>query len=234
MERLSVVDLRHYNDILLLRGSLKGKIMKQPLIRRHVDLDIVDEKMEFLADKGIFILGGDVCMESFYQLMVGILPKLYSQRDKRVWVILNSPGGDIFQGFAIYDFLKAIANQGIEVNIVGMGMVASMAVCIMQAGTKRYAFPNTQFTVHQASLSSSGEQHQEVNEMVEMAKEVERINEIVLGIMSERSGMKMEELMRISKKTDYSVSAKEAVADKFGPRGLIDEVITMFPFQING
>lgn len=234
MERLGVVDLGHYNDILLLRRSLIGKKMKQPLIRRHVDMDIVDEKMELLADKGIFILGGEVGMESFYQLLVGILPKLYFQRDKRIWVILNSPGGDIFQGFAIYDFLKAIANQGVEVNIVGTGMVASMAVCIMQAGTKRYAFPNTQFTVHQASLSSSGDQHQEVNEMIETAKEVKRINEIVLGIIAERSGMEMEELMKISKKTDYSVDAKNAIADKFGPRGLIDEVVVTFPFDING
>ena len=234
MERLGVVDLGHYNDILLLRRSLIGKKMKQPLIRRHVDMDIINEKMELLADKGIFILGGEVGMESFYQLLVGILPKLYFQRDKRIWVILNSPGGDIFQGFAIYDFLKAIANQGVEVNIVGTGMVASMAVCIMQAGTKRYAFPNTQFTVHQASLSSSGDQHQEVNEMIETAKEVKRINEIVLGIIAERSGMEMEELMKISKKTDYSVDAKNAIADKFGPRGLIDEVVVTFPFDING
>lgn len=233
MERLSVVDLRHYNDILSLRRSLIGKKMRQPPIRRHINMDIIDEKMELLADKGIFILGGDVCMESFYQLLVGMLPKLYFQKDKKVWVILNSPGGDIFQGFAIYDFLKAIANQGIEVNVIGIGMVASMAVAIMQAGTKRYAFPNTQFTVHQASLSSSGEQ-QEVNEMVEMAKEVERINEAVLKIISKRSGMKMEELMRISKKTDYSVGASEAIAGKFGPHGLIDEVTTTFPFQING
>ncbi|KKR02541.1 MAG: ATP-dependent Clp protease proteolytic subunit [Candidatus Yanofskybacteria bacterium GW2011_GWA1_39_13] len=233
MERLGVVDLRHYNDILLLRRSFIRKKMKQPLVRRHVDLDIVDEKMEFLADKGIFILGGDVCMESFYALLVGILPKLYTQRDRRVWVILNSPGGDIFQGFAMYDFLKAIANQGVEVNVVGMGMVASMAVCIMQAGTKRYAFPNTQFTVHQASLSG-GDQSQEVNEMIETAREVERINKIVLGIISERSGMDMEELLKISKKTDYSVDARNAIAGKFGPQGLIDEVITMFPFQING
>ncbi len=198
-------------------------------VRRIVRLDIVDERIEFLAKNGVFILGGGVDLSTFYGVLTGVLPILYSENKKPIWVILNSPGGDIFQGLAVYDLLKAVAQQGVSVNVVGIGMVASMAVCIMQAATRRYAFPNTQFTIHQASLAGDGDR-QEVNEMVEAAKELGRLNEIVLNIIAERSGMGMEELMRISKKTDYSIGAYHA--KEFGPHGLIDEVVTTFPFPI--
>ncbi len=73
---------------------------------------------------------------------------------------------------------------------------------------------------------------QEVNQLMENAKELERINEVVLKIVAERSGMDLQELLRISKKTDYSIGADKA--REFGQHGLIDEVITTFPFQING
>ncbi len=206
--------------------------MDQPVpVRRLVKLDAVDEKVAFLADKGIFFIGGEIDMDTLFGLFVGILPRLYSGDMKKIWIVMISPGGGIFQGFAVHDLLKAVVNQGVEVNIVGMGMVASMAVCIMQSATRRYAFPNTQFTVHQASTTGDGER-QEVNQMLEAAQEVKRINEIVLGIIAGRSGIDMEELDKLSKKTDYSVSADKA--KEFGPYGLIDEVVTTFPFQING
>ena len=171
-------------------------------------------------------------MNMFFMLFANLMPFLYSTSKKPLWVFINSPGGDIFQGLAIHDFFKALRNHGIEINIVGMGLVASMAVSILQAGTRRYAFPNTQFTVHQASLTGGGDRQQEVNEVVEQAKELERLNEIVLETIDERSGMNMEELKRLSKKTDYSVSAESA--KRFGPNGLIDEIVTTFPFSLNG
>jgi len=202
----------------------------KPLISRSVKLDSIDEKLELLADKGIFLLGGPIDISSLAGLLTGILPR-WSSEKKQIWVILNSPGGDIYQGLAVHDFLKALVEQGIGVNIVGTGMVASMAVCIMQAATKRYSFPNTQFTVHQASLSGEGDP-QEVNQLVENAKELVRLNEIVLNIIAERSGMDVNRIMDLSKKTDYSIGASRA--KEFGKNGLIDEIITTFPFSING
>ncbi|KKS13755.1 MAG: ATP-dependent Clp protease proteolytic subunit 2 [Candidatus Yanofskybacteria bacterium GW2011_GWA1_41_6] len=187
--------------------------------------------MEFFANKGIFILGGDIDIDSFYGLLTGVLPVIYYKNKEPIWVFLNSCGGDILQGLAIHDILVAVAKHGIVVNILGMGVVASMAVCIMQAATKRFAFPNTQFTIHQASLTGDGGT-QEVNELIENAKEVERVNEIVLKIIAERSGVDLEGLKSISKKTDYSIGADKA--KEFGQHGLIDEVITTFPFPING
>ncbi len=206
------------------------------LVRRSVQLDAVDEKFELLGEMGVVLIGGEIDNSTVGGLFANLLTRLSSENisseNKKVWVILDSPGGSLYQGLAVHDLLKAIALQGWEVNIISLGQVASMAVCILQAGTKRYSFPNTQFTVHQASLYSEGEQVAEVNKLSEDARELKRVNHVVLKIIAERSGMEMKELLRRSKKTDYSMGPSSAKA--FGKNGLIDEVITTFPFLING
>lgn len=202
--------------------------MEQHPVRRSVRLDVVDERIEFLSDRNIFIMGGLIDPSAFFGLLTRILPRLYLEK-KPIWIILHSPGGDVFSGLAVYDLLKAIAEQGVGVNIIGSGLIASMAVCVMQAGTKRYAFPHAQFVVHQASLTGDGEPL-EVNQMMENAKELERINGIVLKIISERSGIDLKELNDLSFKKDHSISADKA--KEFGSHGLIDEVVTTFPFTI--
>lgn len=198
--------------------------------QRIVELDSVDEKLELLAHKGIYMLGGPIDIASMAGLTANIITKLSSLDKMPMWILLNSHGGDIVQGLAIYDLIKAIAEQGWEINVIGLGQVASMAVCILQAGTKRYALPNTQFTIHQASLYSEAEDRKEVNKMDEDTKELKRLNYVVLKIIAERSGMDMRQLLRRSKKTDYTLDT--TAAKKFGERGLIDEVVTTFPFQL--
>ncbi len=202
--------------------------MEQPVFR-SVRLDAVDEKLELLGRRGVFLIGGEIDHSTVGGLFANLFTKLTFENKNRLWVMLDSPGGDINQGLAVHDFLKAVALQGWEVNIISIGQVASMAVCILQAGTNRYAFPNTQFTIHQASLFGDSDP-QEVNKLMENARELERLNEVVLRIIAERSGVDLEELFKISKKTNYSMSADKAKA--FGQHGLIDKVITTFPFLI--
>ena len=200
-------------------------------VSRLIKIDAVDEKLELLANKSIFLVGGEIDHSTVGGLFANLFTKLSPENKRPLWVILDSPGGSIHQGLAVYDFLRAIALQGWEVNIISIGEVASMAVCILQAGTKRYAFPSTQFTVHQASLIGESDP-QEVNKLMENAEELKRLNEIVLKIVAERSGMDLKELMFLSNKTDYSISSDKA--REFGSHGLIDEVVDTFPFQING
>jgi len=211
--------------------NIKKETKVEQSVCRSVRLDSVDEKLELLADRGIFIIGGEIDAGTVGGLFANLFTKLTPETKKPLWIMLDSPGGSIYQGLAVYDFLRAVALQGWEVNIISVGDVASMAVCILQAGTKRYSFPNTQFTVHQASMSGEGE-HQEVNKLLESAEELKRLNKVVFKIVAERSGMDMKELLNLSRKTDYSISADKAKG--FGPHGLIDEVVATFPFQING
>ncbi len=196
----------------------------KPVIRTSV----VEHKLETLIKKNVFFLVGIIdCRMSYTLLMDLVYQKLTKPVEGPMWAIINSPGGMLEQGLAIYDTMQMLAKTGTQVNTVAIGDMASMAVSILQAGTRRYSLPNSQFTLHQAALGGVPGR-QEVNSLMDIAKELERQNKIVLQIIAERSGMPMEELFELSKKTDFSMNAQAAL--KFGKHGLIDEVITSLPF----
>ena len=199
-------------------------------IRSMIRTSVVDHKLETLMKKNVFFLVGVVdCRMSSTLLMDLVYQKLTEPVEGPVWAIINSPGGLLGQGLAVYDTLRMFAEKGMQVNTVAIGDMASMAVCVLQAGTRRYSLPNAQFVVHQArGLPGIGEDLPEVNELLESAKESERQNKIVLQIIADRCGMPMGKLFEISKKTDCAMNAEAAL--KFGKHGLIDEVVTSLPF----
>lgn len=197
-------------------------------VRSVVRTSVVEHKRETLIKKNVFFLVGIIDGRMSYTLLMDLVyQKLTEPVEGPMWAIINSPGGILEQGLAIYDTLQMLAKTGTQVNTVAIGDMASMAVSILQAGTRRYSLPNSQFTLHQARLSGIGDR-QEVNALMDIAKELERQNKIVLQIIAERSGMPMEELFEVSKKTDFSMNAQAAL--KFGEHGLVDEVITSLPF----
>lgn len=197
--------------------------------RRIIRASIMEHKLEAITAKNIFCLPGAIDGQMSITLLVDLLyQRLVEPTREPMWVIINSPGGMLDQGLAIYDTLKMMAETGVQVNTVAIGDVASMAVTILQAGTRRYSFPNTQFTVHQARLTGGGDS-QEVNELIENARELVRLNSIVLKVVAERVDMPIDHLLELSKKTDLSMDTKAALA--FGKNGLIDEVITCLPFM---
>jgi ATP-dependent Clp protease protease subunit len=195
--------------------------------RKIIEISLPQAKLEELYLKGVFIVPGAIDMSSSVTLTMDLLYYSFFNPAFPIWIVLNSPGGSIIQGLAMYDTIRALVESGREINIVGMGDVASMAVCIMQAGTKRYSLPNTQFIIHQASVHGSSDS-EEVNNLAERTKEIQRQNDIVLNIIAERSGISMKRLKTISNKTDLAYNAVDAKA--FGSHGLIDEILTSFPF----
>ena len=196
--------------------------------RRVMRFEPGDEKRAFLADRGILFLD-EINESSSYTMALDLFYMHLSQANSTIWIILNSPGGEVGHGFAICDAIKALTSKGKTVNILGIGYVASMATAIMQAGTKRYSFSNTQFLVHQIRQTIPFfKQETEVNEGRERQQEMDRINDIVMKIIADRAGMELVEIKRLSEKKDYWLDAKGAMT--FGKKGLIDEVVTELPF----
>jgi len=185
-----------------------------------------DEKRDLLQHHGILFLDDEIeegatyttCLDLIYLHKIGF--------NRPLWIALKSPGGSIHEGLAIYDCVRALTQQGIPVNILGMGYVASMATVIMQAATKRFSFPHTQFLIHQ--LSQTVVAKEEVNEGEERVEENKRINSICLQLIAERVGIDIKKLRALSKKKDYWLDA--AGAKNFGTNGLIDEITLTFPF----
>lgn len=132
-----------------------------------------------------------------------------------VEMILNSPGGDVFEGFALIDFLVGFRQRGNTVTTVALGMAASMAGVILQAGDKRVMGKNSFLLIHQAQFGAAGS----YGEVQDRVKLVDMMQDRILNIFAARSSMKKPELAKKWKRTDWWIPSEEALK-----LGLVDEV----------
>ena len=208
--------------------SEKIEIVKHLDPRRIIKMDPVDEKLAAFAKKGILFIGGPVGDGSSHMLLLSIVHMYMIQPNKPIWVIMKSPGGQVDEGFAIYDVIVALTKMGATVNILCMGLVASMGVSILQAATRRYSFPNTQFMIHEVSQVIMA--REKASESDERNAEIKRINSLVLGLLADSTGLDKKQIMADVHKTDVWLDAR--AAKNFGPNGLIDEIVDTFPFEL--
>lgn len=135
--------------------------------------------------------------------------------DKDINIYINSPGGSITAGMAIFDTMNYIKP---DVSTICIGMAASMGAFLLAAGAKgkRYALPNAEVMIHQPLGGAKG---QAIDIKIQ-AERILKMRETINRILSERTGQSIE---RINEDTDRDnfMSAEEAVA-----YGLIDKVIT--------
>ena len=134
--------------------------------------------------------------------------------DKDISFYINSPGGSVSAGMAIYDTMQYIK---CDVSTICMGMAASMGAFLLAAGTKgkRFALPNSEIMIHQPLGSAEGQ----ASDILIHAKHIERIRENINKILSERTGKPLEQI-KIDTERDNFMSANEAAE-----YGLIDKVI---------
>jgi ATP-dependent Clp protease protease subunit len=134
--------------------------------------------------------------------------------DKDISLYINSPGGSITSGMAIFDTMQFIKP---DVSTICVGMAASMGAFLLNAGAKgkRYALPNSEVMIHQPLGGAEGQ----ASDIEIRAKRILKMRDKLNKILSERTG---QPLSRIEKDTDrdYFMSAAEAMN-----YGLIDKVI---------
>ena len=139
-----------------------------------------------------------------------------SRNKKPIEIFINTPGGEVMQGLAIYDQIKWLQHQGIRVNVTATGMCMSMGVPIMQAANVRRSTKHTRFLLHEMSYGAMGS-HSSMNDRV---RESNRLVEILDGILVQRSNLTLEQLHNLTERKDYVLDAQEALA-----HGLIDEIV---------
>ena len=166
-----------------------------------------------LKDRIIFISGE--INDTMADLIVAQLLYLESEDPKKdIQIYINSPGGVITSGLAIYDTMQYVKP---DVSTICIGMAASMAAVLLAAGTKgkRFALPNADVMIHQPL---GGAQGQAADIKIQAEKILEARKQLN-NILQERTGQPLE---RIEKDTDrdFYMSAKEAKE-----YGLIDDVI---------
>lgn len=166
-----------------------------------------------LKDRIIF-LGGPVDDDSANLIVAQMLFLEGDDPDKDINLYINSPGGSVSAGLAIYDTMQYIK---CDVSTICVGLAASMGAFLLAAGAKgkRRALPNAEVMIHQVSGGAQG-QATDINIQAEqILKTKKRLNEI----LSARTGQPLEKV-QLDTERDHYMSAEEAVA-----YGLIDNVI---------
>lgn len=167
-----------------------------------------------LKDRIIFI--GEEITEHIASTVVAQLLFLEAEDpEKDICIYINSPGGSVSAGMAIYDTMKYIKP---EISTIAIGMAASMGAFLLSAGTKgkRFALPNAEIMIHQPLGGTQGQ----AEDIRIHADHILKIRNKLNTIISANTGRPVEEVAKDTDRDNY-MTAEEAKA-----YGLIDEVIT--------
>ena len=170
-----------------------------------------------LKDRIIFL--SDEVNDTTASLVVAQLLFLEAEDpDKDIHLYINSPGGSVTAGMAIYDTMQYIKP---DVSTICIGMAASMGAFLLNAGAKgkRFALPNSQIMIHQPLIGGNGIQGQATDIKI-VAENLLKTKERLNRILAENTGKSIEEIYRDTDRDNF-MSAQEAL-----DYGLIDSIIT--------
>ena len=167
-----------------------------------------------LLNERVIFLGEEVNSHTANVIVAQLLHLAYKNPDEDIKLYINSPGGSVYDGLAIYDTMNFIKP---DVQTIGIGLQASMGAFLLSAGAKgkRAILPNARVMIHQPSSGTRGKiTDQEID-----LKEGLLLKEKLAQILAENSGQKLEKLKNDMER-DYWMSAEEAVE-----YGLVDKII---------
>lgn len=168
-----------------------------------------------LLNERIIFLGEDVNEHTANIVVAQLLHLAYEDAKKDIKLYINSPGGTVYDGLAIYDTIQYIMP---DVMTIGIGLQASMGSFLLSSGTKgkRVALPNSRIMIHQPSSGTQGKVSDQEITLREHLTLKQRLNEI----LAKNTGQKLSKIEKDVDR-DFWMSSEEAV--KYG---LIDKVIT--------
>lgn len=168
-----------------------------------------------LLRERIVFLGEEIDDEMANSIVAQLLLLDSENPEKDIMLYINSPGGVITAGMAIFDTMKLIK---CDVSTICLGEAASMGAFLLSAGTKgkRMALPSARIMIHQPLGGAKGQ----ATDIEIEAKEILRMKTMLNGLLAEHSGQSIEKIKEDTER-DYYMSAQEAVE-----YGLIDKVIS--------
>ena len=168
-----------------------------------------------LLNDRIVFLNGEVNEASSNIIVAELLYLEAQDPDKDIQFYINSPGGSVTDGLAIYDTMQYIKA---DVSTICVGMAASMGAFLLSAGAKgkRFALPNSEIMIHQPSDGAQGQ----VTEIQIQAERIIRIKKRLNELLAEQTGKPLEQIERDTER-DYFMTANEALE-----YGLIDRILS--------
>ena len=170
-----------------------------------------------LSDRIIFL--GEEVNDTTASLVVAQMLFLEAEDPKKdIQFYINSPGGSITSGFAIYDTMRYIK---CDVSTICIGLAASFGAFLLAGGTKgkRLALPNAEIMIHQPAIGGNGVSGQ-ATEIEIVSEQIQKNKQRLNRILAENTGRTIEEIARDTER-DHYMTAQEGKE-----YGLIDEIIT--------
>jgi ATP-dependent Clp protease, protease subunit len=174
-----------------------------------------DHIYQRLLQNRIIFLGSEVRDDNANAICAQMLLLNAEDPNKDIWLYINSPGGSVDSGMAIYDTMQWISN---DVATVGMGLAASMGQFLLCAGAKgkRYALPHARIMMHQPSSGMGGS----ASDIKIQAQQSLHIKKVLLDLISQHTGQPIEQVVADADR-DRWFTAQEAME-----YGQVDQVIT--------
>jgi ATP-dependent Clp protease, protease subunit len=174
-----------------------------------------DHVFERLLRERIVFLGTEVTEESANQICAQILLLAAEDSDRDIYLYINSPGGSVSAGMAVYDTMRYVRN---DVATLALGFAGSMGQFLLCAGAagKRYALPHSRIMMHQPSGGMGGT----ASDITIQAENMLHVKRTMQELIAEHSGRTLDEIQR-----DWDRD-RWFTAEQAREYGLIDEVIT--------
>ncbi len=169
-----------------------------------------------LLKERVIMLGSEVELQMANLIVAQLLFLDREDRDRPISMYIQSPGGEIYAGLAIYDAIQLI---GAPVSTTAIGVTASFGTVVLTSGAAgmRYALPNTTIHMHQPLMSGGGQG--QASDIVIRANEIQRLKDRLLDIFVKHTGQPRDIIERDSDRDMY-FSAQQAAE-----YGLIDKVL---------
>lgn len=192
----------------LIAQAAEYKASKNKLIAETANLRLDGrelERREKVFDSRTLVFSGDV---SEYEVNNAV-EQLWDFRvvsKAPVTLLLNSPGGNVFDGLLLFDTFQEMRSEGIYVTVKVKGLAASMGSVLAQAGDLRIVSANSWYMIHEPSTLTWGK----VGDIKREAKLLEELHKQLCAVLAERSTMSAAQVISKSRDKDWWVPAKEA------------------------
>ena len=197
-----------------MNTNIKDIMTIPTVIKRSSDGERGYDLLSRVLEDRIVFLNGEINADSAQIIVAELIYLASTDSNKDITMYINSPGGSVSDGFAIYDTMQYIKP---DVRTICLGMAASMGAFLLSGGQhgKRYALPNAEVMIHQPLGGSQGQ----ATEIEIAAKHILKTKHKLTSIMASNCGKPIEELIADMERDNWKS------ADEAKEYGLIDHVI---------
>lgn len=182
------------------------------IIKDRYDGKASMDLFSLLLEERIIMINGEITFDNASLITAEILYLCAKDEKNPITIYINSPGGSVHAGLAIYDTMRKVDNTIIT---IGNGLCASMGAFLLASGDKRYALENTEIMIHQPLGGSEGQ----VSDMEITIKRLIYLKDKLNNLLAKHTKKSLEQI-KIDTDRDYFLSAEEAKE-----YGIIDEIL---------